>query len=71
MRTLVDIPDPDILTLDEIARLRRESRASIIRAAIGEFLASHRPIEPSRAFGLWGEFREDGVDYQRRLRAEW
>jgi metal-responsive CopG/Arc/MetJ family transcriptional regulator len=71
MRTLVDIPDSEILALDELARRRRESRAKIIRAAIGEYLAAHRVVEPSQAFGAWGPVTEDGVQYQRRVRADW
>jgi predicted transcriptional regulator len=71
MRTLVDIPDSDILALDELASRRREARAKVIRAAIGEYLARHRVTESTRAFGLWATCAEDGVEYQRRLRAEW
>lgn len=71
MRTLVDISDPDIMALDEVARRRGEPRAKVIRAAVHEYLARHRAVEPSEAFGLWGGGVEDGVEYQRRLRAEW
>ncbi len=71
MRTLVDIPDPDVAALDEVARRRREPRAKVIRTAVHEYLARHRAIEPSEAFGLWGGGAEDGVEYQRRVRAEW
>jgi hypothetical protein len=71
MRTLVDIPDSDVLALDELARGRQESRAKVIRAAVGEYLNRNRTSEPSKAFGLWGPDPADGVEYQRRLRAEW
>lgn len=71
MRTLVDIPDADIAALDELARGRRESRAKVLRAAVGEYLTRHRVVGASHAFGLWGADVEDGVEYQRRLRAEW
>jgi metal-responsive CopG/Arc/MetJ family transcriptional regulator len=71
MRTLVDIPDADVAALDELARRRRESRAKVLRAAIGEYLTKHRTMDTSQAFGLWGSDAEDGVEYQRRLRAEW
>jgi metal-responsive CopG/Arc/MetJ family transcriptional regulator len=71
MRTLVDIPEDDVRALDELSRRRRVSRASVIRAAIGDFLARHRRPDEEDAFGLWGESAIDGLEYERRLRSEW
>ena len=71
MRTLVDIPEPDIRALDEVARQRDMSRASLLREAIDTFLAKHRQSHAMNAFGLWGSEGKDGMAYQNRLRAEW
>jgi len=71
MKTLVNIPEPDIRALDDIGRRRGESRAKVIRAAVGDYLARHRPTPLDDALGLWGEGGEDGLAYQERLRAEW
>lgn len=71
MRTLVDIEEKDIADLDEIAEKSKKSRAALIRAAIGEFLAKRRARAESDAFGLWGDRKIDGLAYQRKARAEW
>jgi metal-responsive CopG/Arc/MetJ family transcriptional regulator len=71
MRTLVDIPEDDVRALDEIGRRRRVSRARVIRAALSEYLDRNAASHQNEAFGLWGEGGEDGVEYQKRIRAEW
>ena len=71
MRTLVDIPTPDIAALDALGRARGASRAKLIREAVVEYLGHQAPAPRADAFGLWSRDEEDGVSYQRRLRAEW
>ncbi len=71
MRTLVDIPNPDIAALDALGRARGASRAKLIREAVVEYLGHRAEVPRADAFGLWGQDDEDSVDYQRRLRAEW
>jgi metal-responsive CopG/Arc/MetJ family transcriptional regulator len=71
MRTLVDIPDEDVSALDDLRARRGVSRAELIRAAIGDFLARNPSVETAAAFGLWRGRVADGVEYQRRLRDEW
>jgi hypothetical protein len=70
MRTLVDIPEPQLSKLTAIGKARKLSRAEVIRQAIATYIAA-QPVRPEDiAFGIW-EGDEDGVEYQRRLRAEW
>lgn len=71
MKTLVEIPEPDVRALDDLGRRRRQSRAKIIRTAVGEYLDRNRVLSLDEALGLWGEGGEDGLAYQQRLRAEW
>lgn len=71
MRTLVDITEEDVRTLDEIDRRRRLSRSKLIRDAVREYLERNFVRVEEEAFGLWGEREVDGLDYQRRVRAEW
>jgi metal-responsive CopG/Arc/MetJ family transcriptional regulator len=71
MRTLVDLPEPDVQALDEIGRRRRVSRAKVIRQAVGEYLARNAEGDVEAAFGLWRDQAVDGLDYQRRAREEW
>ena len=71
MRTLVDLPEPDVRALDQIGKRRRVSRAKVIRQAVSEFLAKSATDETNAAFGLWRDEGVDGLEYQRRVRAEW
>jgi metal-responsive CopG/Arc/MetJ family transcriptional regulator len=71
MRTLVDLPEPDVHALDEIGRRRQVSRAKIIRQAVGEYLSRHAEGEVGAAFGLWRDQAIDGLEYQRKAREEW
>jgi hypothetical protein len=47
------------------------SRAAIIRQAIDDLLSARQREAGREAFGLWGKTGQDGLDYQRELRAEW
>lgn len=71
MRTLIDLPERDLKTLDSLSAERKLSRAAVVREAVAEYLARHKP-DQSQAFGLWGKHaKEDGVAYQHKVRAEW
>lgn len=82
MRTLIDIPQPDIERLDALSETRKLPRAAVVREAIAEYLA-HHTHDPAQAFGLWknqagktrGKTRakpqHDGLAYQRKVRDEW
>lgn len=70
MRTLVDLPDSELEQLTALSRLRKTSRAELIRQAVAGYLARNKAgMEDS--FGLWKGRREDGVAFQDRLRREW
>jgi metal-responsive CopG/Arc/MetJ family transcriptional regulator len=71
VRTLVDLPEEDVAALDDLRERRSLSRAKIIREAVSDYLARHRGGAAEAAFGLWRDRKIDGVDFQRRLRAEW
>lgn len=70
MRTLIDIPDEQVRGLAELGARSRRPRAALVREAIAEYLARHRP-PPQDAFGLWDKTTPDGLKYQKRIRAEW
>lgn len=70
MRLLVDLPEGEVKQLKELSRARKTSRTQLIRLAVIGFLAQNKPgLDDS--FGLWKKRGEDGISYQRRLRAEW
>ena len=73
MRTLVDIPEQQIVDLSELCQTQGVSRAEIIRRAISTYLIQHKPKEVD-SFGLWkteNKISEDGLEYQKKLRNEW
>jgi metal-responsive CopG/Arc/MetJ family transcriptional regulator len=71
MRTIVDLPEEQIKILAAIGKQTRLSRAEIVRRAVAEYIARHKPEQGDEAFGLWKDRAEDGLDYQSRLRSEW
>ncbi len=73
MRTLVDIPDEDIQWLDLKASQEGKSRAALVREAVTKYRSSESRQGIQRYFGLWSGRDDvgDGLDYQRKMRAEW
>lgn len=72
MRTFVDLHREQIDTLLKLSERRGSSVSTLIREAVSEYLDRQQPGGIDEAFGLWRtDELEDGVAYQRRLRAEW
>ena len=71
MRTLVDIPEVQLKQLTQISAERKISRAAVIREAIASYVAKKPGGRKPSAFGLWGNRKIDGLEYQRKLRSEW
>jgi metal-responsive CopG/Arc/MetJ family transcriptional regulator len=79
MRTIVDIPEEQLIPLDKLCKEEGISRAEAIREAVGKLLvektspAKDRDAILERTFGMWKDRDDigDAVEYQRKLRAEW
>jgi metal-responsive CopG/Arc/MetJ family transcriptional regulator len=71
MRTLVDIDDAELEALDRLAKQENVSRASLIRAAVRDYLGHTLKQKQAAAFGLWGESGVDGLKFQEEVRGEW
>ncbi len=77
MRILVDLPDDTLAKLAAVSKRRKASRAALIREAVGRYVAAEAAMLPpeDETFGAWRKIGkgggEDGVAFQRRLRAEW
>ena len=71
MRTLVDIGEAELEALDRLAKEENVSRASVIRSAIGDYLARNVKDRQSAAFGLWKQDPVDGLKFQTEIRSEW
>ncbi len=71
MRTIIELPEPQLEALSDLCRREGISRAEAVRRAVAELLTRERAAAPDRAFGLWRAKPVDAVAYQRKLRREW
>lgn len=71
MRTIVDIPDEIVATLDHVRQVRGCSRAALIREALQSYTRTHGVAEMQAAYGIWKNRKKDGLRYQSELREEW
>ena len=71
MRTIIDLPQPQLDALDRLCRRDGISRAEAVRRAVALLVREAQPHQPRTAFGLWRDRQIDGVRYQARLRREW
>lgn len=71
MRALVDIEESQLRDLDRLAKQQSRSRAALIREAVADYLEKRSEQTIDDAFGLWGDRKIDGLDYQERVRSEW
>lgn len=73
MRTIIELPDPQLAALDAWRDARGLSRAEAVRRAVALLLddARARRAEVDAAFGLWRDLPIDRLHEQRRLRDEW
>ena len=55
MRTVIDVPDEIIQSLDQVSGAEKRSRASLIREALAEYLKLKSVPPAEAAFGLWKE----------------
>lgn len=71
MRTIIDVPDDVIQSLDRVRKTEKRSRAALIREAIDGYLRQKTAPAAKDAFGLWKAHPKDGLRYQDELRGDW
>ena len=71
MRTIVDLPQEQIVGLAAVCERERISRTEAVRRAVADYLRSNREVERRAFFGMWRDRGIDGDEYQRALREEW
>jgi len=71
IRTIVDIPDELVASLDQVREERGCSRAAIIREALESYTKTHGVEEMRAAYGMWKGRKKDGSSYQSEIRDEW
>lgn len=71
MRTIVDLPDAQIVALAALEARRQTSRSQLVREAIAQYIKSQTP--QNSAFGAWQRAApiRDGLVLQQQLRGEW
>ncbi|MDH7973040.1 CopG family transcriptional regulator [Sphingomonas sp. AR_OL41] len=73
MRTLIDLPDDDVASLDRLAQRHGRSRAAEVREAVRAHLRGSVGNDwIARGFGYWRDREDigDAVDYQRGIRQD-
>lgn len=76
MQTIVDLPEPQLEALNALAKARNQTPSEFIAEVLAGVLHAENsnPEEPKPlidGFHLWGEHVTDGLEYERRIRAEW
>ena len=71
MRTLVDIPIPELEALNTLSKSSGISRAESIRRAIRAYVEQNTSRPRHEGFGLWKDYEIDGDEFQQKMRAEW
>jgi hypothetical protein len=72
VRTLVDIPNHELESLSELSKADGVSRAESIRRAIKAYIEQKTPAPKLEdGFGLWKGKGIEGLEFQRKIRAEW
>jgi predicted transcriptional regulator len=70
MRTMIDIPDALVKTLETAARIKKVSRAEIIRQSLEHDIKRIRQELFELACGAWKDHPVDGLAHQRKMRDE-
>ena len=71
MRTIIDLPEPQLEALDAVCRREGISRAEAVRRAVAAHIRQARAAGPDAAFGLWRGRVPSGLAYERAVRQEW
>jgi metal-responsive CopG/Arc/MetJ family transcriptional regulator len=73
MRTIIDLPDEDIKSLDLLAKRAKLSRAELIRRAVTAFIETEtlNQAVTHDIFGLYADiFTQDALEHEKTFRAE-
>jgi hypothetical protein len=70
MRTIIDLPERQLVALEKFCEREQISRAEAIRRAVDAWLAPQLPAERAAAFGAWPR-GEDSREIVDGLRGEW
>lgn len=74
MRTIIDLPEENIKSLDLLAKRAKLSRAELIRRAVTAFIETETLNQSVShdIFGLYADiFTQDALEIEKNFRAEW
>ena len=74
MRTLINLTEEQINSLNILGEVRELSRAEMVRRAVGDYLNKNKQYLESnteKAFGILADKPIDGLQLQNQLRDEW
>jgi len=71
MRTIIDLPEEQVIGLNLWCQRERISRAEAVRRAIASALLVQQPSPRAEAFGAWSGKRLNSRKHVDSLRAEW
>ncbi len=71
MRTIIEVPEPQIEELDRICEIQNISRAELIRKAIDRYLMESSFARREASFGIWKNKKIDSLKMEAALRKEW
>ena len=69
-RTIIDIPNEQLLEADRICKALNISRAEAVRRALQEFVRQNQDIQ-QEGFGLWSGSRIPRAELIETLRRQW
>ena len=70
MRTIIDLPEPQVKQLALYCDREHISRAEAVRRAVGQLLESGHDVLPP-AFGGWKGKKVDARKFVESIRSEW
>lgn len=70
-RILISVSSDAIQRIDALKKIRKLSRAQIIRQAVEDYLDKNAISQHDDTFGLWQNNQVDGLIYQQVFREEW
>jgi len=79
MRTIIDLPEEDVKSLDHIVARDDVSRAELVRRAVADYLEKEKDKKNAKLDQYFGIFKDDpdvfdgldGLSYQEKIRSEW
>lgn len=71
MRTIIELPNDQLIRLEAHCRREKISRAEAIRRAVTAMLSEQLKGDAAGAYGLWRDRASEALAQQERLRNEW